>query len=358
MSAQAPPSASPSAPASPSKSPVANSKPGILGRVWEWFWGGAAMREMRASSRATSAEVIELRRRAGLTAELGRMAMEPPRPLVYGPAHDVACGLFRQSIAWSLLARQQDAATPAAAAPKKNADFGALWAAADRQLLLQAAEGHQDAVEEIRRAFEHAQPQELAELPPKELRALAGKSCLFAESLVDLLDDRQATIQRIWIRRAFGLGLVVCAAVLAAIGVTKTLDAREHRTNLAQGKSWTASSHFPEFGCTSPAQECADSPDYFFHTKEEDDPWFILDLQTVQPISSVRVINRQDCCQERLAPLVVEVSRDQQTWQEVARNEKEFRSWKASFGRTDARYVKLHVPRRSILHLREVRVFK
>ncbi|XP_071793021.1 uncharacterized protein [Asterias amurensis] len=47
----------------------------------------------------------------------------------------------------------------------------------------------------------------------------------------------------------------------------------------------------PEFICT--------------HTKEEDDPWWIVDLEDEHCISKVVLLNRGDCCSERLTNAVV-----------------------------------------------------
>ena len=74
-------------------------------------------------------------------------------------------------------------------------------------------------------------------------------------------------------------------------------------------------------------------------------------------MSRVRVLNRDDCCAERAIPLVVEVSLDRHGWHEVARRKDQFEDWTAKFSPVSARYVRLRVPRRSILHLKSVRIF-
>jgi hypothetical protein len=70
----------------------------------------------------------------------------------------------------------------------------------------------------------------------------------------------------------------------------------------------------------------------------------------------VRVRNRRNCCSERAVPLVVEVSTDNEHWLEVTRNEQDFSEWKGSFAPVQARWVRLRVPRKTVLHLRRVRV--
>ncbi|HEX7670331.1 MAG TPA: discoidin domain-containing protein, partial [Polyangiaceae bacterium] len=150
-------------------------------------------------------------------------------------------------------------------------------------------------------------------------------------------------------------GLLALGALFVAIPLV--LSSRlEERKDLALGKAWTASSSLSDVGCTSPLQTCAASPDYFFHTLEEDNPWLAIDLGSKKTISAVRVKNRADCCADRAVPLIVETSLDNKSWQRVARRTEEFTDWKAKFAPTTARFVRLTVPRRTLLHLQAVRV--
>jgi hypothetical protein len=55
-------------------------------------------------------------------------------------------------------------------------------------------------------------------------------------------------------------------------------------------------------------------------------------------------------------PLIVEVSNDDQNFQEVVRRTEIFWTWRPSFPTQHARYLRLRVPRRSILHLEAVNV--
>jgi hypothetical protein len=93
-----------------------------------------------------------------------------------------------------------------------------------------------------------------------------------------------------------------------------------------------------------------------FHTREEDHPWFEIDLGSPTTFSRVDVENRSDCCADRAIPLIVQVSSDRHTWKEVARRTDSFATWHAKFEAQTARYVRLEAQRRTFLHLDSVEV--
>lgn len=94
----------------------------------------------------------------------------------------------------------------------------------------------------------------------------------------------------------------------------------------------------------------------FFHTNEEDSPWVQYDLGEPKTFHEVEVQNRLDCCGDRAVPLVVEVSDDEKSWTQVARMDEPFARWVPTFPPRRARYVRLRVARRSILHLEAVAI--
>jgi hypothetical protein len=129
------------------------------------------------------------------------------------------------------------------------------------------------------------------------------------------------------------------------------------RSDLAAGKPWQASSAYYLPGCESPKQDCPGDKTYFVHTNQENEPWLELDLQSAKKMSSALVVNRTDCCIDRVVPLVFEVSDDHKRWREVARSRAPFREWKPTFAPVSARWVRLRVPRFSMLHLKRVQIF-
>ncbi len=92
----------------------------------------------------------------------------------------------------------------------------------------------------------------------------------------------------------------------------------------------------------------------FLHTRQEMAPWVEIDLGRERDLSEVRIVNRVDCCAERALPLVVSVRTEKGELHDVARREAAFDTWEARFPTERARYVRLTVPRETILHLQDV----
>lgn len=333
--------------------PKPKSAPAARGGVVEWLWGAHAMKAARQSSLGPNASALGYQRQANLCLELGRNALEPLQPLEFGPAHAQACELYREAIYWALLAKS--AKTEPGTAKKT---FDELWDATDdRALLLKAAGDDASSLDSLGVALKGKDFVDFAELSPASARELSATLRHFAEALVDALDPAQIEVERIWLRRMTRVGALLAVAVVALVAGIFIVDARERARDVAKGKPWEISSRWGE-GCNSPEQACDNSPQFFFHTLEENDPWIIIDLEQPTRISGVRVENRGDCCQERSIPLVVDVSNDKQHWTEVARRTTDFGTWKASFPATEARYVKFHVPRITNLHFKRVHVLR
>ncbi|HYP86522.1 MAG TPA: discoidin domain-containing protein, partial [Polyangiaceae bacterium] len=178
-----------------------------------------------------------------------------------------------------------------------------------------------------------------------------------ARGLQRSTSPREDDVDTLYFQRVVRPGLLAAILIASVVGVGALRDAIERRGDLSVGKPWVASSSY-ETVCRSPSHRCDAEKSYFFHTQEEDRPWLEIDLQSVRPFSKVHVFNRQDCCAERAVPLVVEVSSNHQDWREVARKRETFDDWKASFPTVSARWVRLRVAGRSILHLNDVRVLK
>jgi F5/8 type C domain-containing protein len=92
----------------------------------------------------------------------------------------------------------------------------------------------------------------------------------------------------------------------------------------------------------------------FFHTSEELNPWVEIDLDTLRDVDRVIVENRTDIGAERAIPLVVELGDSDRHFHEVGRRIEAFDHWTATFPKQKARYVRLSVPRKTILHLKSV----
>jgi hypothetical protein len=99
---------------------------------------------------------------------------------------------------------------------------------------------------------------------------------------------------------------------------------------------------------------------YGVHTNTEDSPSVVIDLQSRYWIDSVQVHNRVDGWFDDSLPLVVELSQDGKTWDEIGRREQHFDAsppWVVNGRGKPAQFVRVRVDRKSYLALSEVEVF-
>jgi len=332
-------------PATPATTVAATPPPvkrGLLRRIVDWYTCGPQREKARASASATARE-LELLARAKAAFATGNLLAEPADPARrdLSPAH--AAALYAEALVWALRSFQ-------ATESPKSEDLLLDESPVARELGLSA-----DHVAEIGRLL--ATPKlvfELADRPRKE-RDEAAK--LLKRAALVAIDVRERPL-----RAPDGFALVAFArvaltALLLVAAVGGAIVLRPEKPNLAAGKPWTASSSL--FDCHPELAECGGvKTRIFFHTREEQDPWVRYDLGTKTAFSSMRIENRQDGEGDRAVPLVVEVGDDGAHFREIARRSTDFSSWKPSFPTVTARYVRLRVPRRSMLHLEEVAVYR
>jgi hypothetical protein len=105
---------------------------------------------------------------------------------------------------------------------------------------------------------------------------------------------------------------------------------------------------------------------YGFHTELEHQPWWMVDLGTILPLSEVVIYNRLDYeyCARRAAHLSVRISNNAENWRQVFT-----RTEDQGFGGADgqplrvnivgqsARYVQIQLPELQVLHLDEIQVY-
>ncbi len=109
--------------------------------------------------------------------------------------------------------------------------------------------------------------------------------------------------------------------------------------------------------------------EYAFHTDEEQNPWWMVDLGTVAIVCFMRIFNRDrvpEAIHRRASPLVVECSNDGDRWQLLLRTEpgQIFGGYSggcpliwAAPQPIEARFVRIAIPRREFLHLAEVEIY-
>jgi hypothetical protein len=173
-----------------------------------------------------------------------------------------------------------------------------------------------------------------------EAEVLLGK-------LLRLLRDETAIPRAMrWLR--WGFALLCAAAVTAAM--TPTFG------RLARGRyKWTASSASFDFATSGRLWDHGASG-LIFHSAFENAPWVSIDLLRTRSIHVVSITNRDDCCQQRCIPLVIEAAGDDGHFVEVARRKDAFSVWDAEFAPRRARYVRLRVEGQTFFHLREVEI--
>jgi F5/8 type C domain len=344
----APPrAADPLAPASPPA--VAGPPPpaGVGGRVAEWFLRKRALARVHARAPLSRAQ-IEMLRRARLSFELAERALDPVEPFASGDGAPAALAPGRESVYWLLRAHATEGETP----PASLAEAFDLAPAA----IVRDAAGGDDAVAALREALVPEPFAEAAERSVDQQRVTARAALEFARALDARLEghNKIAAERLLWqraLRVAAGVAFVVFVAFAAGLGIRSLT----RPPDIARGATWRTSSAY--VGYATSGQLGPHGTDIFFHTKEDKEPWFEVDLGASRKVASVLVENRSDYGQDRSVPLVVELSDDGEAWAEVARQPNTFRSWTATFPARNARFVRLRVPRLSFLHLRRVSVF-
>lgn len=168
-------------------------------------------------------------------------------------------------------------------------------------------------------------------------------------------DEVRLAVYRSLVRWALALLVVIMVAVALVPLIPRSLA-----HDLAKGKPWRASSTFAE--CHPEKINCGGGRTaVFFHTKDDDQPWVEIDLRAPTRFSEVIVFNRSDGDQfvlDRAVPLILEVGDDQQTWRELGQQGESFSVWKPRFDPTTARYVRLRSPRKTMLHLDAVEIYR
>lgn len=161
---------------------------------------------------------------------------------------------------------------------------------------------------------------------------------------------RAATLRAWQIRGTLAIAGTALALILSWVAY-----ALAKPVNLAQGKAWRTSSVGLE--CKPREHKCGNTrTDIFFHTNNELEPWFEIDLGAPTTFTWMTINNRMDMGVARASPLVVEVTDDRQTWREVARNQETFLTWTPRFAAVTARYVRLRVLKKTWFHLEAVEV--
>ena len=321
----------------------------VAQRVIEWFWRGAALREARHAFPELSEQAAELAQRAISSADAAASVIghgDPPQP----SSEPHASELYRQSAYWAVRAL----ALGSEAESTWGSDAGE-WDLLDAGLLARVAEDREQR-EWLHSTLRSGSFVSFVDLPASARSRACRQLRQIAESLLAQLDRRRRALRALQVQRAWRIALPVLLVLGCATGMLLRESARRRASDIALGKTWRISSQVAGLGCKSPAQECAESPNFFFHTSSQAEPWIEFDLGEPHQVSKLEIDNRKECCEQRAVPLAIEVSEDQRIWRAVATRDEVFRHWSAGFAPVRARWVRLRLRKTGILHLSRVRI--
>nr|PZN27293.1 MAG: hypothetical protein DIU78_05510 [Pseudomonadota bacterium] len=306
-----------------------------LGQIFEWLTLSQAISKAEERERAHARE-RELVRAAGAAVHTADRLPDPPDVTAPGPLLPVVAP--REAAVWTLRARYGDTEE------------------ADPETLVGHAKGDVDDPTRLPESLADSLAEDssrFAQRPPSEQLEVAQQLRAWVRSARDELDSTLFASTALRARRARRLGPALLAAGMVVGGsgflVSKLLESE----NLVEGKPWRTSSTYAE--CFPANKSCAGArTEIFFHTHEQENPWFEVDLLQVERIRVIEIKNRTDYGQERAVPLVVELSTDGKSYWRVAQRNTSFTEWRVELEPREARFVRLRVPRRSILHLERV----
>jgi len=333
----------PPPPAGEAEIRTAHARPGFGRRVVDWYlgrpeWGSAR----RAAS--FSARELDLLSRAKAALATGNLVREPSDPSRKKVASAHAAALYSEALFWAFWSFTAEVAEPTA---------DDLWTEHSEIAREFGFAGEREA--EVRKLF--STPRlgvVLAERTEADQEAAAASLKRAALVAIDVRERPLRALEAITLK---AVARIVLTVLLLAGVLGAAIWLRPQRQNIAAGKPWTTSSSM--FDCHPEQGECGGvKTRIFFHTRDEENPWLRYDLGSKMNISGLRIENRQDQEGARAVPLVVEVSDDGASFKQVARREDDFSVWKPSFPKVSARYVRLRVARRSMLHLDDVEIYR
>lgn len=255
----------------------------------------------------------------------------------------LALSLLREAAFWALCAMS---------AGVERTDLATALRTVPTALVTDAV-GGEEIVTRARAALAERTFQDTADLDASLLQDDLASARGFVSGLLAALDPRTRRVP-VLLRERY-TRLVGAVVLVAALGVVTAWLTHVLGRNLAESAPWRTSSASGELPGTGVGFHPPEGRfNIFFNTREEASPWIEFDLGAVRGVSYLSVNNRMDCCQERAAPLVFEVSTDRAHWTEVVRQTERFYYWREWFRSHPARFVRLRVLRATQLHLGSV----
>lgn len=196
----------------------------------------------------------------------------------------------------------------------------------------------------------------MSRLSEKEREELALSLHQLGDALAAPLHDEANRLGLALVSRWTRVGVV--ALVLAVgIGLGVNWLARKYGPpNIALNKTVTTSSQFPWEGKDPSKLVDGETDNMGFHTNHEGEQWVVIDLGSLRKFNTIVVYNRSEY-QDRAVPLKVEVSKDGQSYTQIAERKETFDKWKAKGLKAEGRYVRLKNRPDNYFHLAEVEIY-
>jgi hypothetical protein len=157
---------------------------------------------------------------------------------------------------------------------------------------------------------------------------------------------------------AAALGASVALVVVIGCWISPALRTRLFPPDLAAHAPWVASSAVAPNPIRGVGPHTARLP-LFFHTQSSDHPWIEIDLGAPRTIRSLRVENREDCCQASALPLNLEIFDESlRAWRIVTQRRAGFDVWTRSFAPERVRRVRLRLAGSGVLHLKRIALYQ
>lgn len=312
-----------------------------LKRLGEWLWRSDALRNARSIEPSLDASVrVPLARAEAALACAAQIAAG--KGAETSAADALALSLYREAAYWALCAR---------AGGQKADDLAGAFAS----LSPEACASLPTAVYEDARAA-------LLErdfVASSALDAIASAQDVkaahaFVDALLDALATRERRELSLLRQRVLRVATLLGSILVLLLGLL-IVPARMRR-DLAASALWRASSGTLGFPGQGRGGSAPNETSLFFHTEHEKTPWIEFDLERARTLHSVRLVNRADCCQERAAPLVIELSNDRHRYHRVAERDELFYDWSVRLASEQARYLRVRALNPTSLHLTRVEI--
>jgi hypothetical protein len=288
-------------------------------------------------------------------AEAGELAVAPRAPLRHSDGTRPAFVLFHQALWWSLAAQLRLAGQPRPAKQVATRDLIARYEAtpAGAEALAVLSEETRAVLRDVLGDAWLLSTPDLPEIGTHQA-LLAVRTAL--DVVLPPLERRvgqPATLRSVRALRWVGAGAAAAAVVLGAVVGVQSVT---RGPNLAKFKPVTMSSQMEGYGANQATDDVVNV--LGAHTNRENRPWLTVDLQGVYSIKHVVVHNRTDCCEDRMVPLIIEVSTNNRDFTMITRHDAEFHTWAAKFTPVQTRYVRLRVDKPSTyLNVNEIQVY-